>query len=105
MQSGVGSSDYPYSIYGNREVPRDEVTAPERHPFAQAQADMGSSGGVEDFRRLMGNESAAPDAAAQEESSGGVEEFRRLMQDRPALGDQSSIYRVRPASPLSALLA
>jgi len=105
MKSGVGSADYPYAIYGDREVPRDPVTAPERHPFAKAQAEAASSGGVEDFRRLMGNESAAPDAAAPEESSGGVEEFRRLMQDRPALGDQSSIYRVRPASPLSALLA
>jgi len=105
MQSGVGSADYPYAIYGDREVPRDPVTAPERHPFAKAQAEAASSGGVEDFRRLMGTESAAPDAAAPEESSGGVEEFRRLMQDRPALGDQSSIYRVRPASPLSALLA
>lgn len=35
LEGGVGSPDYPTSIYGDRAVPRDAVEAPERHPFGK----------------------------------------------------------------------
>lgn len=80
MQGGIGSKDFPYGIYGQREIARPEVSAPERHPFNKPE-----------FQPPAKAESA-------------IDEYRRLMGE-PGLGDQSSIYKVPPNSPMRMLLA
>lgn len=90
MQKGVGSPDYPYAIYGDRQVERPDVTAPERHPFSAAQPEA---------------ESPAPQVPVNDpEGDAAVEELLRLM-GKPGLRDQSSIYKMPGSSPLSNLLA
>ena len=81
MQQGVGSADFPYPIYGDRQVPRDAVTAPERNPFQNVQE------------------------ADQQEVDSALDEFRKFMGQQPGLNDQSSINRLPAQSPVRFLLA
>jgi hypothetical protein len=111
MRAGVGSRDYPYSVYGDREVPRASVSKPLR-TFKEQAAAAGQAPSVEadaaraETKRLMqeGGSSRKPKKDAVEEAR---EKVRRLMQSReaPGTGDQSSIYTVRPDSPFQLLLA
>lgn len=108
MKGGVGSRDMPYSIYGPRAVERPEVTAPERHPFQQAMQEFNAQGdaAANELRQRMQGGAApmAPDASDADQDAA-VQELRRLMGGTPGLGDQSSIYRMQPTSPLRSLIA
>lgn len=107
MRAGVGSRDYPYPVYGSREIARPEVEMPVDQvpgPDTQPQADARSK--VRALMDLNDPPETPPAPKKGGASDKAREAFRRFMdEDAAGTTDTSSIYRMPVQSPLRSLIA
>lgn len=112
MKQGVGTPDYPYPVYGERQVPRERVVKPARTLVEQqARAGTAASQPQNDARArvkaALSNEDQPAKATPQstlDKMQRARERFKKIS-DGPGTGDSSSIYRVPQSSPVRSLLA
>ena len=112
MKAGVGTPDYPYPVYGERQVPRERVVKPVRTLAEQkARAGTAASQPQNDARarvKSMMQNADQPAEAAPQNTLDKMQKARERMKkfrDGPGTGDTSSIYSVPPSSPMRSLLA